>query len=104
MSLIRTHILMTAKQKERLSKHAETQGKSVSDLARELLDQGMDKLEEEQNLRKIRRRAALEQADRLREELLAKYGNKIMDDNPAETLQQLREERDEQLFNNLHRD
>ena len=68
----RMQILMESEQRRALREKARREGRSVSDLIREMVEKGL--AEEAREARKARVRGALEWLDRLSAEIEAKHG------------------------------
>jgi hypothetical protein len=104
--LHRAQLLIEQSQRKALAKIAREEGRSISDVARELLRRGMEAREEDPAVVWRRRAKALERADRLQAEMRARRGGKPLDIDIAEFIGEMREERDAQILDSFygHRD
>jgi hypothetical protein len=89
MSLERVQMLLEPEQRRTLREIAQSQGKSVAQVARQALDLGLQALQQENLM--IRQQAALERAERLRQSMPMLQLDVVQD------LHQMREERDASL-------
>lgn len=102
MTLHRTHILLEPEQQKLLAEIARREGRSVSELARDIIQQGLEQKQRHLIEQRQRRLAALENAQRVGEAIRAERGGKVLDIDIVETIQEMREQRDEQNLG--HRD
>ncbi|MFC2173651.1 hypothetical protein ACFLU6_13625 [Acidobacteriota bacterium] len=96
MALKRTHVLLEPEQQKALAEIASREGRSVSEVTRELLQHAIAKRQKQLSAEKKRRLLALENARHVRESLdkdLHRKGAKIV-----ELIKQMREERDAQVL------
>jgi hypothetical protein len=98
MALVRTHILLEPEQQRKLAELARRKGRSVSDLARELIQQGLEAQAQEYTREQAQRLAALEGLSQLRKA--------IREESPVDLYQLditklIQENRDERDSNNL---
>ena len=98
MPLQRTHILLEHEQKRVLEKIAEQQGRSISELAREYITDGIERHNREVTKRVQRRLAAIEQAEQVREVISQERGGHPMDVETADIIREMREERDDTIL------
>ncbi len=87
--LIRTQVLFHEDTLRKLKAAAEEQGRSVSDLVRELVESGLER-QRQQELQQFD--ALLDKLRQIREENAAKYG-----ELPPDFLEQIREERTREM-------
>jgi hypothetical protein len=95
--LHRTQILLEPHQHEALTALARRQNRSLSEVVRELLQQQLNQLEADAEERKRRGLAALQRIQERREAIEARLGNKPLPFDPADLLEQIREERDAEI-------
>jgi predicted HicB family RNase H-like nuclease len=93
MALQRTHILLKPEQQKALVEIAQQEGRSVSDLAREIIQQGIDERQKQQEELRAQRLATLEKLRLLRESILARRGGKPFDLDVVQLIKEMREER-----------
>jgi hypothetical protein len=98
MTLQRTHILLEPEQQRRLAEIAHLEGRSVSDLARELIQQGLEHRQEEYNQEQQRRLAALDNARQVRRAIHDAEGEAFYQADLVELIHKMREERDNELI------
>lgn len=94
MNLQRTHILLDPNQKKTLEEIAKRQGRSVSDLTRELIEKGIKQLNRERELEIQKRLEALDQAHQVRELILREREDAPIEVDLVKVLREMREERD----------
>jgi len=87
--LVRTQLLLEKDMLQKLKAVAEKQGRSVSDLVRELVENGLER-QRQQELQQFE--TQLDKLRQIREENAAKYGEAVPD-----LLEKVREERSEEL-------
>jgi predicted DNA-binding ribbon-helix-helix protein len=92
--LHRTQILLEPEQHRMLSKIAEAEQRSMSELVRELVDIELARRDQESAATKQRQLAALEQIRRHREEILAKRGGMPLNMAVVDLIDENRSERD----------
>ena len=92
--LYRAQILIEQGQRKTLAQIARQEGRSMSDVARELIRLGLEARSETPEMRWRRRDRVLEQAARQREAMRRRRGGRPIDLDPAELLRSIREERD----------
>jgi hypothetical protein len=88
----RAQILLEPEQHQALQKIANKEGRSISEVAREIIRIGLEAAEREAEFSWRRRMEALEQLKRIREEVSREYGT--LQGNPVE---EARTERERQL-------
>ena len=92
--LYRAQILIEQRQRKTLGQIARREGRSISDVARELIRLGLEARTETPEMRWRQRDSALERAARLRAAIRRRRGGRPLDIDPAELIQSMREERD----------
>jgi hypothetical protein len=104
--LYRAQILLEASQRKALAKIAREEGRSISDVARELLSLGMQARVDDPAARWRRRAKALERADRLQAQMRAERGGQPSNIDVSKLIEDMREERDAELIERFygHRD
>lgn len=98
--LFRAQILLEPEQHRSLAELARLQGRSLSELMREIVDQyltGMDEAYRKQL-------DAFERIKEHRSKIIARRGGKTIQIDLAAVIQEMREERDDQLFRSLSDD
>ncbi len=90
--MVRAQLLLTPGQRQRLERLAESEGRSLSDVARRALDAGLDSLEGRTDEAARQSLAGLEDLRRIREEMAAQYGV-----YPGDLVAEVRAERDQDL-------
>jgi hypothetical protein len=98
MALQRTHILLELEQQHRLAEIAHMEGRSLSDLARELIQQGLDQRQAEYTQAQQRRLAALDNARQVRRAIHEAVGGASYQVDIVGLIQKMREERDDELI------
>jgi hypothetical protein len=98
MTLQRTHILLEPEQQRRLTEIAHLEGRSVSDLARELIQQGLEHRQAEYTQEQQRRLAALENARQVRWAIHDAGSEAFYQADLVELIHKMREERDNELI------
>jgi len=94
MTLQRVQMLLEPRQRRKLAELAKKQGKSIAEVTRQAIDAGLAQIAQDDP--QARMLAALEAARTLREGMRQRYGQPL-DVNIVEDIQQMREERDEEL-------
>lgn len=94
--LHRTQILLEPEQHHALTQIASREGRSLSDLVREMVKEQLEQRKQAEEAKFQRRREALERIRLHREEILRERGGKPLDFDVVEVINQMREERDEQ--------
>jgi hypothetical protein len=92
-NLQRVNLMLERRQREALERIARKKGRSVSDLVREYVAQGI----ESENTPQQERLEALENARALTERILKRRGGKPVSD-AVEIISQMRNERDDELL------
>jgi len=92
--LYRAQILIEQKQRKTLAQIARAEGRSMSDVARELIRLGLEARNDSPEARWRRREKALERAAQLRAEIRERNGGKPLELDSVALLQSAREERD----------
>ena len=96
-NLERMQILMTRQQRQRLAELASAQKRSLSDLIREAVNRYL----EQEEIRRAQARWALQRIKTVRESLLRSRDGQPMDMDLVGLIQQMREERADELDNRL---
>src|SRR5262245_53622652 len=92
--LYRTQILLGPEQHEELAQIAKHEGRSVSEVIREMLDQQLQQRKSSREETKRRRLAALEAIRRHRETIIAENGGQYLDFDVVDAIELAREEQD----------
>jgi predicted CopG family antitoxin len=90
----RTQILLEPEQHQALTEMASREGRSVSDVVREIIRQRLEQRKQESDAAVQRRLEALERIRAHREAILARRGGKPIEIDVVEMINQMREERD----------
>ena len=90
MTMQRVQMLLEPRQRQKLAKLAQAQGKSIAEITRQAIDAGLEQLAQDE--RKERMSAALKAAQQLRDSM------PMLDINVVADIRQMREERDDELF------
>ena len=100
MALLRTHVLLVPKQQRLLANIAHREGHSVSEVAREIIQQGQGIAQRQQEYfqNQERQLAALERAHKLRQEIRLQSSDALNSVNWVNLLHEMREERDAELL------
>lgn len=98
----RTQILLDPEQHRALSDLARQEGRSVSDLVREFVQVQLDQRDRASAMQQTRQLAALDRMDTHRQAIAKRIGAERLPD-PAELIDQLRDERDAELAVDPHR-
>ena len=93
--LYRTQILLEPEQHRALAERARREGRSVSDLVREMVRQKLDEEKQAEDAVLQRRLGGLERIRQHREEMLARRGGQPIDFDVVEAINSMREEGDE---------
>ncbi|MCL5986695.1 MAG: hypothetical protein M1371_09085 [Actinobacteria bacterium] len=88
----RSQILLEAEQRRRIEEVAQQWGRSISNVTRQIVNLGLEKLKEQDEF--VKREVALQRATALRNSM------PLLDVNVADDLQKIREERLEQIAPN----
>jgi predicted transcriptional regulator len=91
-TLVRAQVLMTREQRSRIERLAEKEGRSLSDITRRALDEGLDRLEGNTDDAVRKGLQALARLRAIREEMRATYGV-----YQGDLIAEVREERDRQM-------
>lgn len=92
--LYRTQILLEPEQHKELAQIAKTEGRSISDIVREMLQQQLEQRNLSQEETRKKRLAALERILLHREEIIERNGGKPLDFDVVEAIHQSWEEQD----------
>jgi len=102
MPLKRTHIMLDPEQKKTLEEIANQQGRSVSELAREYIYNGIDRYMQEQSEQIQKRIEVLEHAQRVRERIQKERKGVPLDVSPVDLIREMRNERDDTILDTDH--
>lgn len=102
MTKYRTHLLLNPEQHQALSQIARREGRSISDLAREIVQEAIEQRQKSYASEQKKRLAALDRARRIRLEIENGRGGIPLNFDFGDTLAELREERDDQIFGRGH--
>ena len=100
--MYRTQILLAPEQHQELAAIARREGRSISDLVREMIREQLEQRKQVANADVKRQLGALERIRRRRDEILARRGGKPLEIDVVETIQQLHEEQDERNLTGLN--
>ncbi len=93
MSLYRTHVMLEPEQHQALKEIARREGRSVSEVTREIVQQGIAQRQQQYETEIQRRLKAFENARRVREEMYKIYGDRLYDIDIVALINEMREER-----------
>jgi hypothetical protein len=99
--LHRTQILLEPEQHSKLAEIARREGRSISDVVRTMLDQQLQQRDQDVEAIRTRRLAALERIREHKEAILKTRGGKPLDLDVPEMINQMREERDAEIWATL---
>jgi hypothetical protein len=102
MTKYRTHLLLNPEQHKALSQIARREGRSISDLAREIVQEAIEQRQKSYASEQKKRLTALDRARRIRLEILKERGGTALKLDFGATLAELREERDDQILGRGH--
>jgi predicted DNA-binding protein len=102
MTKKRTHLLLEPEQHRALRQMAQREGRSVSDLTREIVQEGIEQRQEMYTQEKNRRLQALERARQVRQAILAERKGTPLSVDVPRLIEELREDRDDQILNRGH--
>ena len=102
--LYRAQILIEQRQHKTLAQIARQEGRSMSDVARELIRLGLEARNDTPEMRWRRRDRALERAAELNSAILRRRGGRPFDANVAELIRSMREERVDNIIRGLTSD
>lgn len=100
--LHRTQILLDPKQHQALARLARNEGRSISDLVREIVQQALAQREQQAQATLQRQLAALQRIREHRNAILARRGGRPLELDAASLIHQVREEQDERNLADLH--
>ena len=98
MALQRTHILLEIEQVNLLKEIARRERRSVSEVARELIQEGITQIQGKYISERQKRMLALENARRVRAAIHDERGEEYIDIDVVDLINQMREERDADLL------
>ena len=102
MTKKRTHLLLEPEQHRALRQMAQREGRSVSDLTREIVQEGIEQRQEVYAQEKNQRLQALERARQVRQAILAeRKGTPLSADIPG-LIEELREDPDDHILSRGH--
>ncbi len=99
--LYRAQLLIEQRQRKTLAQIARQEGRSMSDVARELIRLGLEARSETPEMRWRRRDRALARAAELRAAILRRRGGRPLDIDVADLIRSMREERDASIISGL---
>ncbi len=99
--LYRTQILLEPEQHQELSAIAKREGRSISELIRDMVQNELEQRKAEQDKAIQRRVEAFERILQRREQMLAERGGEYIDFDFVQALHEAREEQDERNFSLL---
>ena len=98
MAKIRAHILLEPEQRRLLAQIAERESRSVSDLTREIVQEGIEQRQQHYSVEKEKRFQELERARKVREAILASRGGEPLNLDIQALIDELRDDRDDQIL------
>jgi len=98
MAKIRAHLLLEPEQHRLLAQIAEREARSVSDLAREIVQEGIEQRQQLYNVEKKKGLQALERARQVRQAILAARGGEPINLDIPALIDELRNDRDDQVL------
>lgn len=102
MTKHRTHLLLNPEQHKALSQIARREGRSISDLAREIVQEAIEQRQKSYASEQKKKLAALDRARRIWLEIVKEHGGTALNLDFGETLAELRGERDDQILDRGH--
>ena len=93
MALYRTHVMLEPEQHKALKEIARREGRSVSEVTREIVQQGIIQRQQQYESEVQKRLNAFENARRVREEMYQEYGDQLYDIDLVTLINEMREER-----------
>jgi hypothetical protein len=94
----RIHLLLEPEQHLILVQIAQREGRSVSDITREIVQDSIDQRQQDYAVEKKRRLQALEKARQVRQAILAARGGEPLNLNIPALIDELRNDRDDQIL------
>ena len=101
-TLYRTEILLEPAQHQALAEIAQREGRTISDIAREMIGEKLAERQPAQPAEKDKYLALLDRIRQHREAILADRGGQPLDFDAVEEINKLREERDVELVATSH--
>jgi hypothetical protein len=98
MSKYRTHVLLEPDQHKLLVQLAKREGRSISEITREIVQEGIVQRQRLFVVEQQRRLQALARARQIRQAILREHGGVPLDLNPSDLIAGLRKERDDRVF------
>jgi predicted CopG family antitoxin len=95
----RTQLLLEPEQHRALAEIARQEGRSISDVVREMVQRQIEQRRESARADRERRLAALERIRRHRDQAIEKRGGRLLDLDVVALIRQAREERDARALN-----
>lgn len=102
MARYRIHLLLDPEQHKTLAQLAKREGRSISELTREIVQEGIEQRQRLYAAEQGRRLQALEKARQVRQAILKERGGAPLDLNFPDLIAGLREERDDQIISRGH--
>lgn len=99
MAKIRTHLLLEPEQHRSLAQIAQREGRSVSDITREIVQEGINQRQQSYAVEMNKRLQALERARQVRQAILAARGGEPLNLDIPALMDELRHDRDDQILN-----
>jgi predicted CopG family antitoxin len=96
--LYRAQILLEQEQHKALSEIATREGRSISEVVREIIRCELERRECDAEERRLRQRETLERVRRHREEVLREWGGKPLEVDLVAELNEMRDERDARIM------
>lgn len=94
----RTHLLLEPEQHRILTQIAEREGRSISDVTREIVQAGIEQRQQLYTIERKRRLQALERARQVRQVILAERGGEPLKLDIPTLIDELRNDRDNQIL------
>jgi predicted DNA-binding protein len=98
MPKVRAHLLLEPEQHRILAQIAEREGRSVSDLTREIVQAGIEQRQQRYAVERKRRLQALERARQVRQVILAERGGEPLKLDIPALMDELRDDRDDKIL------
>ncbi|HLE15967.1 MAG TPA: hypothetical protein VI776_14560 [Anaerolineales bacterium] len=98
MSKYRTHLLLDPDQHKNLAQLAKLEGRSISELTREFVQEGIEQRQRLFAVEKQRRLQVLEKTRQVRLAIMREHGGVPLDVSFPDLISELREERDDQIL------
>lgn len=95
--MYRTQILLEPEQQRALAEIARQEGRSISELVREMVRAQLDQRARSAEMTKRRQIAALERVQKHREAIVSRLAGEPLDINPSELIAEIQMERDAEI-------